>query len=129
MASQRPADDEIVRQIADLWGDAKDRLGDLREAVERTAEFGKAQAGLLRRRSERETAVLRLGEATYKLIQAGELSPPTSLKRAVGEVKAKDEELQRTQSDISAILKEADALVEKGKKGQENQKKKPARKG
>ena len=124
MANQRSGDDsEALKQITDMWEGAKSQLQELRDAVERTSELGRAHSALMARRSDRELALLKLGEAFYKQVQSGEVAAPVSLKRLVGEVKSKDDEVARQQSDISAILEEADALVEKAKV-----KKKPAKK-
>jgi hypothetical protein len=99
-----------------MWDSAKSELARLRATVEQTVQMGEAQASLQRARSDRETALLKLGEAFYKLAEDGSIDVPAALKRAVGEVKAKDAEVLRQQADIAAILKEADALVEKSRK-------------
>ncbi len=107
---------DVLRQIGEMWDGARAELAQLREAAERAAQMGRAQVEVAQRRTEREGALLRLGEAFYKMVESGEVAPPAALKRAIGEVKAKDAELLRQQADIQAILKEADALAEKSKK-------------
>jgi len=78
--------------------------------------MGQASSDLNRFRSEREAALLKLGEAFYKLVESGQFEAPPELKRALGDVKTKDIDLIRQQADIAAILKEADALVDQGKR-------------
>ncbi len=105
--------EESVRQVGQMFQEAKAELAQLREAVEQAVKMGSASGSLGRARSDRETALLKLGEAFYKAVESGEVQAPASLKRALGEVKAKDAEILRQQADIAAILKEADALVSK----------------
>lgn len=117
MAGQKQTQDaEIVRQINDTWDSARVELSRLRERIEQAVQMGEAHSATGRVRSEREAALLKLGEAFYKLAESGDIAIPTALKRAVGEVKAKDAELLRQQADIAAILKEADSLVEKSRR-------------
>jgi len=78
--------------------------------------MSQAQSGLGAKKGDRDAALLKLGEAFYKLVESGQLAAPPALKRALGEVKAKDVDLLRQQADIAAILKEADAMAEKHKK-------------
>jgi hypothetical protein len=99
-----------------MWDNARAELRELRKSVEQTEQLSQAQQALNRARSEREAALLRLGEGFYKLVASGEVTPPAELKRAIGEVKAKEVDLLRQQADIAAILKEADALVEKSRR-------------
>jgi hypothetical protein len=109
-------EDEVLRQVSEMWDAAKGELAALREAVSQVARMGEAKAELEKKKSDRDEALRKLGEAYYKLCEDGQapLAPP--LKRAVGEVKAKEAEVLRQQADIAAILKEADALAEKSKK-------------
>lgn len=124
---QRSAEEtDALGQIGEMWDNARGELMRLREMAEKVAEMSKAQASLSRIRTDREAALLKLGEAAYKLIEDGQLTAPAALKRVVGEVKAKDAELIRQQADILAIIKEADALAEKNKKTTAA-KKKPAK--
>ncbi len=113
----KPAEeDEVLRQIGEMWDAAKAELQQLRESAERAVQMGEAQAVLNRARSQREEALLRLGDAFYKLVEGGEVAVPAALKRAYGDVKMKDIELLKQQADIAAIIKEADTLIEKPKK-------------
>jgi hypothetical protein len=107
---------DVLRELSESWESAKAELSRLRASVDQAVRMGEAQGELGRRRGEREAALLKLGEAFYKLVQDGAVDVPAALKRAVGEVKAKEAELLRQQADIAAILKEADALVEKSRK-------------
>lgn len=116
MATQRPDESETIRQIGEMWDAARAEFARLRELAERAVQMSQANSGLNAARSEREAALLKLGEAFYKLVNDGQASAPPALKRMVGEVKAKDAELLRQQADIAAILKEADAMAEKGRK-------------
>jgi hypothetical protein len=92
---------------------AKAELAQLRSAVEQAVQMGNTSGSMSRARGDREAALLKLGELFYKAVEAGEIQAPASLKRALGEVKAKDAEILRQQADIAAILKEAEALVAK----------------
>ena len=116
LATQRPDESETIRQIGEMWDAARAEFARLREMAERAVEMSKAQSGLSSARSEREAALLKLGEAFYKLVEDGQVNAPPALKRMLGEVKAKDVELLRQHADIAAILKEADALVDKAAK-------------
>ena len=117
MVSPRPTDEnETLRQLGEVWDSARAELARVRELAERAAAMAKVQASYTGIRGEREAALLKLGEGFYKLIDDGQVSVPPSLKRIVGEVKAKEAEVLRQQADIAAILKEADALAEKSRK-------------
>jgi hypothetical protein len=114
MAGPRQTDEvELPRQVSAMWDAAKAELARLREEVQRVAELGRAQASLTHARSEREVALMRLGEQVFKMVECRELAPPAALRRSLSEVKARDIDLLRQQSDIAAILKEADALAER----------------
>ena len=116
MATQRPDESETIRQIGEMWDAARAEFARLRELAERAVEMSKVQSGLHSAKSEREAALLKLGEAFYKLVEDGQVNAPSALKRVLGDVKAKDAELLRQQADIAAILKEADAMADKVKK-------------
>ncbi|MGC4113690.1 MAG: hypothetical protein QM765_03315 [Myxococcales bacterium] len=116
LAIQRPDESETIRQIGEMWDAARAEFARLRELAERAVEMSQANTGLNAARSEREAALLKLGEAFYKLVNDGQANVPPALKRVLGEVKAKDSDFLRQQADIAAILKEADAMAEKVKK-------------
>ena len=117
LTQQRPVEDsETIRQIGEMWDAARSEFARLREMAERAVAMSKVQAGLTAVKTDREAALLKLGEAFYKMVEDGQLSPPAALKRMLGEVKAKDAELLRQQADIAAIIKEADALADKHRK-------------
>jgi hypothetical protein len=99
-----------------MWDAARAEFARLRELAERAVQMSQANSGLNAARSEREAALLKLGEAFYKLVNDGQVSAPPALKRVLGDVKAKDAELLRQQADIAAILKEADAMARKARK-------------
>lgn len=126
LATQRPDESETIRQIGEMWDAARAEFARLRELAERAVEMSQANSGLRAARSDREAALLKLGEAFYKLVNDGQLNAPPALKRMLGEVKAKDAELLRQQADIAAILKEADAMADRAKKAAPP-KKKPAK--
>lgn len=112
MAAQRQGSDgQVLRQIEEMWEAARAQLTKLREAVEKAQQLGAAGGQLHRARSEREQALLKLGEAFYRLASRGEVEIPPSLKLAVAEVKAKEEQLVREQSDLSAMLEEAERVI------------------
>jgi len=116
LATQRPDESETIRQIGELWEAARAEFARLRELAERAVQMSQAQSGFSAAKSGREAALLKLGEAFYKLAADGQVNAPPALKRILGEVKAKDVELLRQQADIAAILKEADSMAEKVKK-------------
>ncbi len=110
-ADRQGSDAQVLLQIEEMWEAANAQLKQLREAVEKAQQLGAAGGQLHRARSEREQALLKLGEAFYKLASRDEVEVPSALKRAMAEVKAKEEQLVREQSDLSAMLEEADRVV------------------
>jgi hypothetical protein len=99
-----------------MWDAATAEFARIRELADQAVQMTQGQSKLAASKSEKDAALLKLGEAFYKLVESGQVTAPPVLKRALGEVKAKDAELLRQQADIAAILKEADALAEKSKK-------------
>ncbi len=117
MVAQRPTEEsETIRRIGEMWDAATSEFARIRELADQAVQMTQGQSKLAASKSEKDAALLKLGEAFYKLVESGQVTAPPILKRALGEVKAKDAELLRQQADIAAILKEADALAEKSKK-------------
>jgi hypothetical protein len=127
VAPRPPEELETVRQIGEMWDSARGELGRLREFAERAAEMAKAMANRTAVKTEREAALLKLGEAYYKLVADGQATAPAALKRIIGEVRAKDADLLRQQADIAAILKEADAMADRASKAAKAAKKRPGK--
>ncbi|MFN7133783.1 MAG: hypothetical protein ACK4N5_17025, partial [Myxococcales bacterium] len=105
------SDAAVLEQIEQMWSAAQSQLAELREAVTKAQQLGRAGEQLQKTRSEREQAMQKLGEAFFKLAGSGSVEVPAALKRLVAEAKAAEEKLVREQSDLSAMLEEADAHV------------------
>jgi hypothetical protein len=72
-------DRDFQSRLNDLWRTTVDQLEDIKDAVVRTTEVGRAKldAALLRR--DRDRAYARLGEQVYKLAEAGSLTLPADM--------------------------------------------------
>jgi hypothetical protein len=115
---------DFQSRLNDLWRSTVDQLEDIKDAVVRTTEVGRAKldAALLRR--DRDRLYARLGESAYKLAEAGALALPADLEDLRGEIGALNEriaaEAARAESAGDAEADDDDAPAtaprKKGKK-------------
>jgi hypothetical protein len=113
---KRSSESDLPQSLQKELQVAQCELVQLRKLVERAVELGKAQAALSVLRSQREVALMKLGEVFLNEVEVSESVLTPELQRAYSEAKAKEVALQECQADISMLLKEADVCIEEGSK-------------
>jgi hypothetical protein len=108
-----PDDREIMKQLNDIWENAKVQFEELRDAVVRTSQVAKTKLDASFLRRERDRLLHQLGTDYLQLIHDKQVTPPSDLKSTIEAIKKVDSDISEQETEMSVILEEGEAAAKK----------------
>ncbi len=123
MATARGSDNsEIMKQLNEIWENAKVQFEELRDAVVRSSQVAKTKLDATFLRRERDRLLHQLGSDYLGLVTQKQVVPPAELKVTIEAIQKVDADISSQETEIDAILQEGEAAAK------ESQQKKAAKK-
>ena len=125
MATPKNQDDrEIVKQLNEIWDNAKVQFDELRDAVVRSSQVAKTKLDTTFLRRDRDRLLHQLGVDYLRLVGDKQVVPPAELKATLEAIKKVDADIAEQETEISAILEEGEAAAKQAQEKKAAKKKK-----
>ena len=110
MVSQQK--EELRRQVGGIFARAVEALGEVKDAVVRSSQIGKLKLDATFLRRERDAAALRLGDAVFARVEAGDFELDAELDPLLARIRELEAQLAETDHEIAQVHAEAEGLRE-----------------
>jgi hypothetical protein len=102
---------EVMKQLNEIWENAKVQFEELRDAVVRSSQVAKTKLDATFLRRERDRLLHQLGSDYLRLVNEKQAVPPAEMKTIIDAIRKVDSDIAEQENEINAILQEGEVAA------------------